>query len=472
MRTLEITLAIILFIRILLPLLNIVKWNKWVSLAAFAVMILQLSFEGYRWQMIPLYLLTLWFSAVAVWRLRHPISHASGSPGKKTAIIFVEAIIFLLFLTLPLVLPIPRTPEPTGNNNVGTIKLTLIDHARQEIYAKEPGGYRIINVQIWYPAELDPDAKPALWLDNMEVMAPALAAKLNLPSFFLDHIKYAQTHALTNAPLLNSGSKYPLLLFSHGWGGFKSQNTYQVEELASHGYIVAAPDHTYGAIASVFPDGSIALNNPDALPVDAEMPENEFLSAAQILGDQWAGDLGFVIDSLENPGVNYQLDVLGQNIDFTRVGVLGHSTGGGAAIEFCATDARCQAALGMDPYMDPVSKQVQTQNFNKPYMAMFSESWAIEPGRNNDIFKLFFNNVKEDRFDFYIQETKHYDFTDMPAFSPLAPYLGLKGTLNGEQVSKIINAYTLAFFDRYFRGDSGTILDKPSEKYPEMIYLP
>jgi hypothetical protein len=60
----------------------------------------------------------------------------------------------------------------------------------------------------------------------------------------------------------------------------------------------------------------------------------------------------------------------------------------------------------------------------------------------------------------------------MPAFSPLAPYLGLKGRLNGEQVSKIINAYTLAFFDRYFRGDSGTILDKPSEKYPEMIYLP
>jgi predicted dienelactone hydrolase len=204
-------------------------------------------------------------------------------------------------------------------------------------------------VQFWYPAELDLDSKPAAWLDNMDVMAPALAAKLNLPSFFLDHIKYAKTYAVTNASLPNSETKYPLLLFSHGWEGFKSQNTYQVEELASHGYIVAAPDHTYGAIATVFPDGSIVPNNPEALPVSADISDDEFLSAAQILGEQWAGDLSFIVDSLENPGGDYQLDVLANNIDFTRIGVLGHSTGGGAAIQFCATDARCQAAFGMDP---------------------------------------------------------------------------------------------------------------------------
>lgn len=472
MRTLEIILAIILFIRIILPLLNKAEWDKWVSLSAFAVTALHLSIEGYRWQMIPIYLLTIWFGAVAIWRLSHPHSHSTGSPRKKAAIISFEAIIFILFLTIPIVLPIPRTPQPTGTIYVGTVKLTLVDHARQEIYGEEPGGPRIINVQFWYPAELDPDAKPSPWLDDMDVMAPALAAKLNLPSFFLDHVKYAKSHAFTNASFPDSESKYPLLLFSHGWGGFKSQNTYQVEELASHRYIVAAPDHTYGAIASVLPDGRIALNYPEALPSEAEISDYEFLSAAQILGDQWAGDLSFLVDSLENPDADHLMKMLAGHIDFTRIGVLGHSTGGGAAIQFCATDARCQAALGMDPYMEPVSKQVQTQVFNRPYLAMFSESWALKPSRNNDNFNLFFNNVKEDRFHFYIQETKHYDFTDMPAFSPLAPYLGLKGTLNGEQVSRIINAYTLTFFDRYFKGYNGTILDKPTEKYPEMIYLP
>jgi dienelactone hydrolase len=472
MRTLEIFLALILFIRIILPLLNKAQLDMWITLVAFAVMILHLSFEGYRWQMIPLYLLTIWSGAVAIWRVSQPNWRSNGSPKNKKALIVVEAIIFSLFLTIPIILPIPHTPKPTGSNSVGTIKLTLVDQSRQEIYGKEPGGPRIINVQFWYPAESDPDAKPAPWLEYIDVMAPALAAKLNLPSFFLDHIKYAQTYALTEASLLNSESKYPLLLFSHGWGGFKSQNTYQVEELASHGYIVVAPDHSYGAIATVFPDGSIALNNPEALPVSADISDNEFLSAAQILGEQWANDLSFIIDTLENPGEDHQMDVLAANIDFTRIGVLGHSTGGGAAIQFCAIDARCQAAIGMDPYMDPVSKQAQTQDFNHPYLAIFSESWASKSSRNNDIFKFFFNNVNEDRFHFYIRETEHYDFTDMPAFSPLAPYLGLKGTLNGEQVSKIINAYTLAFFDRYFKGYTQTILENPSEKFPEMIYLP
>ncbi|MFN2126355.1 MAG: acetylxylan esterase, partial [Anaerolineales bacterium] len=136
----------------------------------------------------------------------------------------------------------------------------------------------------------------------------------------------------------------------------------------------------------------------EALPETADISDDEYLSAAQILGDQWAGDLSFIVDRLEIPGAEYQMEMLANHIDFARIGVLGHSTGGGAAIQFCATDARCQAALGMDPYMDPVSKQVQTQDFNQPYLAMFSESWAIEPNRNNDIFKLFFNNVKEDRF--------------------------------------------------------------------------
>ena len=105
-------------------------------------------------------------------------------------------------------------------------------------------------------------------------------------------------------------------------------------------------------------------------------------------------------------------------------------------------------------------------------MAMFSESWAKENGRNNDIFDIFYSNMVGDRFKFYIEETEHYDFTDMPAFSPLAPYLGLKGSLNGERVSKIVNTYTLAFFDQYFMGETGTLLDQPSDEFPEIIILP
>jgi predicted dienelactone hydrolase len=305
----------------------------------------------------------------------------------------------------------------------------------------------------------------------MEIMGPALAKKLNLPTYFLEHIKYSQSHAVINAPISNSKSKYPLLLFSHGWGGFKSQNTFQMEQLASYGYIVIAPDHTYGAIATVLPDGSVALNNPDALPLGSNLSDDKYLAAVQQLGDQWSGDLSFVLDYLVQPEVDGFIGKLVDRLDFSRIGVLGHSTGGGAAIQFCANDTRCQLALGMDPYMDPVSFQIQEQGLSKPYLAMFSESWAIESGRNNSIFNSFFEKSIGDRYRYILENTAHYDFTDLPAFSPLAPYLGLKGTLDGKQVSKIINAYSLAFFGRYLMGESGTLLDKPTAEYPEIKIL-
>jgi predicted dienelactone hydrolase len=50
-------------------------------------------------------------------------------------------------------------------------------------------------------------------------------------------------------------SNYPVLIFSHGLTGFRNQNTFEVEELASHGYIIVGIDHTYDAAATIFTDG-------------------------------------------------------------------------------------------------------------------------------------------------------------------------------------------------------------------------
>jgi len=40
------------------------------------------------------------------------------------------------------------------------------------------------------------------------------------------------------------GESRPVLLFSHGYGGIRWQSGFLVEHLASHGYVVVAPDHT------------------------------------------------------------------------------------------------------------------------------------------------------------------------------------------------------------------------------------
>src|SRR5262249_56282777 len=44
---------------------------------------------------------------------------------------------------------------------------------------------------------------------------------------------------------------YPLVMFSHGFGGHRRQSTFLCTHLASHGYVVAACDHTGNTLFDV-----------------------------------------------------------------------------------------------------------------------------------------------------------------------------------------------------------------------------
>lgn len=52
--------------------------------------------------------------------------------------------------------------------------------------------------------------------------------------------------------------RFPVVLFSHGLASTRIQNTAMMEDLASHGFICAACDHTWDAAVVRFPDGDIA----------------------------------------------------------------------------------------------------------------------------------------------------------------------------------------------------------------------
>jgi predicted dienelactone hydrolase len=152
----------------------------------------------------------------------------------------------------PLLLPIPQDLPLTGPYRVGTVTVDWVDRSRVEMYSGRANEPRELMVQIWYPAQPTPSASFAPWLDRVDVLGPALAARLNLPSFFLDHLKYVNTQSYRDAPVSPAEARYPVLLFSHGWGGFRAQNTHQAELLASHGYVVVTLAHTYDAAATVF----------------------------------------------------------------------------------------------------------------------------------------------------------------------------------------------------------------------------
>ena len=76
-----------------------------------------------------------------------------------------------------------------------------------------------------------------------------------IPAFVFGHLKYVTTNAVSSAPVAGDQPSYPVLLFLEGATGFRQMNTFQVEDLVSHGYIVAAIDQPGVAALVVFPDG-------------------------------------------------------------------------------------------------------------------------------------------------------------------------------------------------------------------------
>lgn len=467
MRPLEILLILILAVYFGWPLLPLKRprWLDILPLAALLVSILHILVEGYRWQMFPLYALVGVALVLAAFRLARGDNQQSVGRRAQIAGSLTGLAVLGLAVALPVLFPVPTLPKPEGTYDVGTQTLHLVDTERTEVYGSHPGGPRELMVQLWYPAEPQPGAQTAGWIEHSDVIGRAVSAWLELPAFALDHLKYARTNAYQEAPVAGE-DRFPVLLFSHGWGGFRAQNTSQMEELASRGYVVAAVEHPFGAVTTVFPDGRVAAHDPQTLPPDLDEPA--YLQAANRLIQQWAGDLGFVLDSLaEMDSADPQGRLTGR-LDLEKVGALGHSTGGGAAIEFCATDPRCKAVLGMDSYMAPVSESTLEKGLSIPALLLFSELWPT--AENQERVETLLSHTQAPVQALTILGTDHYDYSDLPLLSPLAEQLGLKGPLDGKRVMEIVKTYSTAFFEQALRGQKNSLLAGPSAAYPEVQY--
>jgi predicted dienelactone hydrolase len=428
-------------------------------LAAFALILIFIHFfiEGYRWQMTPIYTLT------AVLVISSLIKIQSAADWKPLASYLTFGLL-AVSTALPILLPVPAIPTPSGPYQVGTRIYELTDPSRKEIYSGQDEARRFM-IQVWYPAEAGSSTERARWMDRAEIYAPSVSDHIGMPAFFLNHLALMKVPAYKNAKVAQTDQRLPVILFSHGWQGFNAQNTGQALELASNGFIVVGVQHAYGAVITVFPDGTIANNNPSALPEGALTAEYE--NAAHILADQWAGDLGFTLEYLETLNNVPDGPFLG-HLDLDRVGVYGHSTGGGAAIQFCGTDPRCIALLGLDPFMRPVSYEVIDSGVTQPAFFMFSQLWSDDvDSRNNELFNKFLPHVKDPFGVVSIAGTAHYDFADLPLLSPLAPQLGLKGPINGKRVVTIVDDYLLTFFESTLKGNVTSLFDIPSP-YPEV----
>ena len=64
----------------------------------------------------------------------------------------------------------------------------------------------------------------------------------------------------------------------------------------------------------------------------------------------------------------------------------------------------------------------------------------------------------------------HANLTDLPYWCPLFPWFGVTGPIDGPRAHAIINAYSIAFFDRHLKGRRSALLNGSASQYPEVVF--
>ena len=429
-----------------------------VTLASFTIHIV---FESSRWQIYPMYIAVVLVIAMGVFaRLR--IKEYQNMKAMRIVILITSTIFLLLSGVSSFAFPLYDMPLTSGEFSIGTESFVLIDNDRDEIYGA--AGSRKIKIQMWYPAKFTEGYDLVPWLEDGRVVAQALAKDMNLPLFVLDHTELTISNSYREAPISDDSEKYPVVVISHGWRGFRNLHTDIAEELASFGYVVVAIDHTYGSVATVFNDEEIAFLNLDALP--ERDTTSDFLEYANKLVSTYAGDITLTLNKLEMMNTGDVLSRFAGRLDLTSIGLLGHSTGGGADVAVAINDERIKAVIGMDAWVEPIYESEIEKGLNIP--ALFLRSGWWEDGLNNSNLLSLIDNSSGGPLLYQIDGTTHYDFSMVYMYSPLTKYMGLTGEVEGDYLVSILENTIITFFDQNLKGVTSVDIENIDELWEEV----
>ena len=226
--------------------------------------------------------------------------------------------------------------SPTGSYPVGRVIFHWQDASRLEILSSKRGDKREVGVWVWYPASVDPGKETAPYIDQLDALAKALST---------DEVSLArlvQTHAISNASPSMAPRTFPVLILSPGSGGIPALYTSFCEDLASHGYFVAAIDHPYDDLAVRLSDGRVIKQAKE--PAGGEQLLQYQRERVRVRVE----DVRFVLNQLTQIQEGRLESLFRGRLDLSRIGVLGHSRGGMTAAEACMKDQRVKACANFD----------------------------------------------------------------------------------------------------------------------------
>jgi predicted dienelactone hydrolase len=358
-------------------------------------------------------------------------------------------------------------PSPTGRYRVGTVSLHLVDASRRDPWVPSHP-LRELMAQLWYPAARTAGFARARYIPALagQLLDAEMAQALNTP-VPAGTFHALRTHSYQGAPVARSPKAgWPVVLFSPGDGMDRSSLTSLAEDLASHGFLVAGIDDTHDSGEVEFPGGRVEVRQ--TMPPGSADQETLVRTA----------DARFVLDQITrlNTGTNPDADrqhlpAFRHTLDLARTGMFGHSHGAEATAETMLQDRRITAGAELD---GGVSDRVAAAGLHAPFMVISGNSSAGHPKTEENLTALWPHLTGWNRW-LRLRDSGHMTFTDFETFAPElntppATQQNQFGTLNPERAITIERTYLLAFFTQSLDHHHQRLLDRPSIRYPEMIF--
>ena len=395
--------------------------------------IVQYFTDGLRWQMLAaIYILPAMF-----------ITYKYRVVNRFTGTIL--GAWFLISAFIPWAVPVFTMPAPEGDFSIGSETFHWVDSSRLEWFTHESDkDVREIMVQAWYPSEDLNSIDPNPYMDFMKLRSKTLASAGKIPAFLPSHLDMIITNTQNDADCSEKLAKYPVFIFSHGITGSRHLHQILFEHLASKGYIVFAPDHSFDANLTIFPDGKIAdyrseiTGHPDSIRIREKQINTRAL------------DIGFIIDQIRKIETGMIDSKLSGKLDLNRVALGGHSYGGATAILASHNHEIIKACVVLDGWISPIPDKIISEGINVPFLFMGRPSWddSDYPGNYERLATLIARSSNE-KYDLRINQTLHLDYTDIPLMSPLVKHVMDVGELSPSTTLSLINDLVLGFLEAH-----------------------
>jgi predicted dienelactone hydrolase len=298
-------------------------------------------------------------------------------------------------------------------------------------------GYRVMQIQgipvaVWYPTS-------------------ARAAPFEYDGSFLGKVAH------DSAPSRACGGTVPLIVFSHGYTGCALQSIFLVEELARHGYVVAAPDHADASCHT----GSLKREE-QAKAMAKQPPIFKPESWDDATRKDRREDIELVIGALLRDGEFKKV------INAEEIGLAGHSLGGYTVLGMAGgwpswRDERVRAVLALSPYVMPFQAKKTLGDVHVPLMYQGGDlDMGITPFLTGPHGGYAAANAPT----YFVELKRAGHFAWVNCGRERTTEACLAHVTN----ARLIAEYSVAFFDRYLKDENEPLLRTKNPELAEFLF--